>query len=70
MTDPLQPVNCACFNLRRAARQITQNYDRALRSAEIQAGQFSILAMIAHLNARDGITMSALAERLAWIARR
>ncbi len=35
--------NCACFNLRRAARLVTQRFDRAFREAGITANQFSIL---------------------------
>lgn len=35
--------NCACFNLRRAARLVTQRFDRAFRDAGITANQFSIL---------------------------
>lgn len=34
---------CACFNLRRAARLVTQRFDRAFREAGITANQFSIL---------------------------
>jgi DNA-binding MarR family transcriptional regulator len=34
---------CACFNLRRAARLVTQRFDRAFREAGLTANQFSIL---------------------------
>ena len=64
MTDLLDPRNCACFNLRRAARRITQAYDRALRPAGIQAAQFTILTMTDAGAQEDGMTVSELAERL------
>ncbi|MBW1734419.1 MAG: MarR family transcriptional regulator, partial [Deltaproteobacteria bacterium] len=35
--------SCACFNLRRAARLVTQRFDRVFRDADITANQFSIL---------------------------
>jgi DNA-binding MarR family transcriptional regulator len=38
---------CACFNLRRAARAVTQAYDEALRPSGIRATQFSLLAALA-----------------------
>ena len=34
---------CACFNLRRTARLVTQRFDRAFRGSGITANQFSIL---------------------------
>ena len=37
---------CACFNLRKSARVVTQMYDRKLRTAGIRATQFTILAAI------------------------
>ena len=35
--------SCACFNLRRSARLVTQRFDRAFREAGLTANQFSIL---------------------------
>ena len=64
MTDPYRPENCACFNIRRAARQVTQAYDRALRPAGLQATQFTILTMIDAVAGTDGVTVSVLADRL------
>jgi DNA-binding MarR family transcriptional regulator len=37
---------CACFNLRRASRSVTQLYDAALRPAGIRATQFTLLALL------------------------
>ncbi len=53
--------NCACFNLRRAARLVTQKYDQALRQTGLTANQFSIL--IAAYN-DGGHGMSKLAKIL------
>lgn len=35
--------SCACFNLRKAARAVTQLYDEALRPADLRATQFALL---------------------------
>lgn len=59
-----RPQNCACFNLRRAARKVTQAYDRALKPAGISATQFTLLAMLAQTDTGDGIAMIELAEWL------
>ena len=37
---------CACFNLRKSARLVTQIYDHKLRPAGIRATQFTILVAI------------------------
>ncbi|MDJ0876718.1 MAG: MarR family winged helix-turn-helix transcriptional regulator [Desulfobacterales bacterium] len=37
---------CACFNLRKSARLVTQLYDHKLRTAGIRATQFTILVAI------------------------
>ncbi|EFK05801.1 transcriptional regulator, MarR family [delta proteobacterium NaphS2] len=39
-------LSCACFNLRRAARLVTQRFDRILRESGITANQFSILMAV------------------------
>ena len=64
--DLLTPINCACFNIRRAARKITQSYDQALKPTGLQATQFTLLAMIAgRAGGRDQtITMMKLAAAL------
>ncbi len=38
--------NCACFNLRKAARAVTQLYDEALRPAGLRATQFALLVVV------------------------
>jgi DNA-binding MarR family transcriptional regulator len=43
------PASCACFNLRKAARAITQHYDEALKPSGLRATQFSILAVLSKL---------------------
>ena len=35
---------CACFNLRKATRMVTQLYDEALKPAGIRATQLTVLA--------------------------
>lgn len=52
---------CFCFAARRAARFITQIYERHLRKAGITGPQFTILAVV---RARPGISMVELAEEL------
>ena len=39
-------TDCACFNLRKAARAVTQYYDDALRPSGLRITQFSLLAAI------------------------
>ncbi len=53
--------SCACFNLRRAARLVTQRFDRAFRGAGITANQFSIL--MASYN-QAGILLTTMAGNL------
>ena len=38
---------CTCFAVRRAARVITQHYDRLLRPSGLRATQFTVLTMLA-----------------------
>ena len=40
-------TGCACFTLRRAARAVTQLYDRALAPAGLTANQFTLLVAVA-----------------------
>jgi DNA-binding MarR family transcriptional regulator len=54
-------LNCACFNLRRAARLVTQKYDQAMRKAGLTANQLPIL-MSSYED--GGINMSKLAKIL------
>lgn len=53
--------NCVCFNLRRAARQVTQRFDRNLRQSGLKANQFSIL--MASYD-QDGIRLTRMAKIL------
>jgi DNA-binding MarR family transcriptional regulator len=39
-------AECACFNLRKASRAITQLFDRALQPGGLRGTQFSILAVL------------------------
>ena len=52
---------CACANLRRATRMVTQAYDAALRPAGLRATQFTMLSVLA---TRSRIRQSKLAETL------
>lgn len=47
MKDSLDQPPCACFNVRRMSRAITQLYDEALKGAGIRSTQFSLLVGIA-----------------------
>lgn len=50
---------CACFNIRKAARAITQLYDDMLRPSGLRVTQFSILAVTRRLGP---VTVSRLAD--------
>ena len=52
---------CACFAIRRAARVITQHYDRALRPSGLRATQFTLLTM---LGVGGPLPLSRVADRL------
>lgn len=51
---------CACFNIRKAARAVTQFYDDALRSSGLRTTQFSILAVTGRLGR---MSVTRLAEQ-------
>jgi DNA-binding MarR family transcriptional regulator len=51
---------CTCFNLRKAARAVTQLYDEFLRPTGLRATQFSLLTVI--LIAQQ-VSMTDLAEK-------
>lgn len=59
--DFLKCAGCVCFNLRRAARAVTQAYDDIFREAGLRGNQFSIL-VVALL--RGPIALSKMAELL------
>ncbi len=54
-------MNCACFNLRKAARAVTQLYDEVLAPTGLRGTQFPILAVLA---AAGAATMTELADAL------
>jgi DNA-binding MarR family transcriptional regulator len=58
-------MGCPCLRIRRAARQITQLYDRTLAEAGLTANQFGLLAYLvaAELAGQGGISIGNLAER-------
>lgn len=60
-TNLSDPANCLCFNLRKAARSLTQIYDVALKAAGITAPQFALLAA---LKRREPVSLSDLAAGL------
>ena len=54
-------IGCACFNLRKAARAITQRYDAHLQKCGLRSTQFTILAALDSLGPQS---LSALADTL------
>lgn len=52
---------CACFAVRRAARVITQHYDRSLRPSGLRVTQFTLLTMLA---LGGPLPLSRVADRL------
>lgn len=58
----LPALPCACANLRRAARAVTQLYDDALRPAGLRVTQFTLLQAT---SAHPGIGQRQLGEALA-----
>jgi DNA-binding MarR family transcriptional regulator len=59
--DLRECVSCSCFAVRRAARLITQHYDRHLRPAGLRATQFSLLTVLSIVGP---LPLSRLADRL------
>ncbi len=51
--------SCTCFNLRKAARAITQFYDEVLRETGLRATQLSLLTVVM---ARQPVTVTRLAR--------
>jgi DNA-binding MarR family transcriptional regulator len=58
----LPTLPCACANLRRAARAVTQLYDEALRETGLRATQFTLLQV---LSLRSETQQSELGAMLA-----
>ena len=59
--NPVPPLPCACANLRRATRIVTQLYDEELRPAAMRATQFTLLQAL--VKAKN-ISQGALGEVL------
>jgi len=53
--------HCACFNMRKAARSITQFYEDIMRPSGLRATQYTILSATKHL---EPITVMVLAEKI------
>lgn len=43
------PINCTCFNLRKAARAVTQAYDKAIKPSGLRATQFTLLTLVSKM---------------------
>lgn len=54
---------CACHNLRRAARAVTQVFDAHFDEIGLKATQFTVLAVLAHAG-ENAPTVTALADSL------
>jgi hypothetical protein len=54
-------LSCNCFAVRKAARAVTQHYDRALRKSGLRATQFNTLVVLAKAGP---MPMAGLAEFL------
>jgi DNA-binding MarR family transcriptional regulator len=52
---------CACFNIRKVARAVTQFYDQALRPTGLRTTQFTVLTAV---RLRGPVTVSQLAHGL------
>lgn len=79
--DDVVTLPCACANLRRAARAVTQLYDRHLRSAGLRVTQFTLLQALSRSGllrqgrlgdvlALDSTTLTrtlSLLRRAGWI---
>ena len=59
--DPLDVSVCACANLRKATRVVTQAYDSALRPSGLKATQFTLLATLA---SRGDLPLTRLADAM------
>ena len=45
----LQPIDCVCYRLRRAARLAAKTYDRALKPIGLRNTQFALLSTLKKL---------------------
>jgi len=62
ISPPAIHTRCACIRPRRAARALTDVYDRALESTGLKITQFSVLRTAARL---EPVSISALALEMA-----
>jgi DNA-binding MarR family transcriptional regulator len=61
MRPPMDVNNCTSFNLRKAARVVTHQYDDILKSSGLRSTQFSLLTVLSKSGAE---TISNLAHKL------
>jgi len=54
-------ADCACFNIRKVSRVVTQIYDEAMQEVGLRGTQFTIMSNIASY---QSLTISVLAEKL------
>ena len=57
----LKPKDCACFNIRKTARVLTQEYDHAIVSSGLKTTQFTALAVLDELGS---MSITELAEAM------
>ncbi|MCI0435013.1 MAG: MarR family winged helix-turn-helix transcriptional regulator [Gemmatimonadetes bacterium] len=62
MGKPLPTLPCACASLRRAARAVSQLYDRELRPVGLRATQFTLLQV---LDRQSSLMQGELGELLS-----
>jgi len=61
LTSIMECRECTCFNLRKAARVVTQIFDNEMRSIDLRATQFTLLALAFALGP---ITVTRLSEEM------
>ena len=61
MAKPMDVKNCTSFNLRKAARVVTHQYDEILKPSGLRSTQFSLLTVLSMVGAE---TISNLAHTL------
>jgi len=59
--DLAECPSCACFNIRKASRVVTQVYEEVLSETGLRGTQFTVLVMVAVF---ESITITHLAENL------
>ena len=62
MKNRLKTADCACFNLRKASRMMTQAYDHYLQPSGLTNTQFSLLVVASKSNP---VSITELADQLA-----